>query len=103
MTTYINARTTDLNRRDFLGAATGLTLALTVAPNLAFMAEASAEAPLSPNVWLTIATDGSRRRARCRLGQGEADLPTRVDGEKIRQSGIRQLRLPDLGELRGAR
>src|SRR3984893_15909127 len=59
MTTHINARITDLNRRDFLGAATGLTLALTVAPDLAFMAEASAEAPLSPNVWLTIATDGT--------------------------------------------
>src|ERR1700726_3468840 len=59
MTTYINARTADLNRRDFLGAATGLTLALTVAPDFAFMAEASAESPLSPNVWVPIATDGT--------------------------------------------
>src|ERR1700730_15962675 len=50
----------DVNRRDFLAAATGLTLALTVSPDpLAFMGEALADAPLSPNVWLTIATDGT--------------------------------------------
>ncbi len=64
MTKHI-ARTTDVSRRDFLGAAAGLTLALTAAPDpLAFTDEglsgaALADAPLSPNVWLTIATDGT--------------------------------------------
>src|SRR6202045_2891684 len=64
MTKHV-ARTTDVSRRDFLGAAAGLTLALTAAPDpLAFMDEgfpgaAMADAPLSPNVWLTIATDGT--------------------------------------------
>src|ERR1700681_3412175 len=69
MTRQIDARATDLdrhgfNRRDFLGAATGLTLALTVSPDpLAFMdglaGEALADAPMSPNVWVSIATDGT--------------------------------------------
>src|ERR1700730_10053791 len=65
MTKYMDARTTDLSRRGFLGAATGLTLARTAAPDpLAFIDEglsgaALADAPLSPNVWLTIATDGT--------------------------------------------
>jgi isoquinoline 1-oxidoreductase subunit beta len=65
MTKHIDARTTDLSRRDLLGAAAGLTLALTAAPDpLAFIDEglsgaALADAPLSPNVWLTIATDGT--------------------------------------------
>ena len=65
MTKHIDMRTTDLSRRDFLGAAAGLTLALTAAPDpLAFIDEglagaALAEAPLSPNVWVTIATDGT--------------------------------------------
>src|ERR1700719_769042 len=64
MTKHI-ACTTDLSRRDFLGAAAGLTLALTAAPDpLAFIDEglsgtALADAPLSPNVWLTVATDGT--------------------------------------------
>src|SRR5579859_4450866 len=52
------APTTDISRRDFL-AATGLTLALTVAPDLAFVGEAAAEAPLSANLWVTIGTDGT--------------------------------------------
>src|SRR3984893_5829569 len=65
MTKYMDARTTDLSRRGFLGAAAGLTLALTAAPDpLAFTGEglsgaAMADGPLSPNVWLTIATDGT--------------------------------------------
>jgi isoquinoline 1-oxidoreductase subunit beta len=65
MTERIDPRTTDLSRRDFLGAATGLTLALTVTPDpLAMLGEgsegaAAAEGVLSPNVWLTIATDGT--------------------------------------------
>ena len=68
MTGRIDPRTTevsrrDFSRRDFLGA--GLTLALTVAPDpLAILGEspagaAMAEGALSPNVWLTIATDGT--------------------------------------------
>jgi isoquinoline 1-oxidoreductase beta subunit len=65
MTERIEPRPTDLSRRDFLGAAAGLTLALTVAPDpLAILGEdrsgaATAAAALSPNVWLTIATDGT--------------------------------------------
>jgi isoquinoline 1-oxidoreductase subunit beta len=48
----------DTNRREFLTGAAGLTLLLTVAPDT-FMGEAHADAPLSPNVWLTIAIDGT--------------------------------------------
>src|SRR5260370_6191738 len=65
MTERIDPRTTALSRRDFLGAATGLTLALTVTPDpLALVGaglsgEALADGLLSPNVWLTIATDGT--------------------------------------------
>src|ERR1700680_43707 len=60
MTKRTNARTNDLNRRDFLAAAAGLTLALTVSPDpLAFIGEALADAPMSPNVWVTIATDST--------------------------------------------
>jgi isoquinoline 1-oxidoreductase beta subunit len=64
MTERIDSRTTDLSRRDFLGAA-GLTLALTAVPDpLAMLSEdaagaALAESALSPNVWITIATDGT--------------------------------------------
>jgi isoquinoline 1-oxidoreductase subunit beta len=50
----------DIDRRDFVAAVAGFTLALTVFPDrLAFRGEALADAPLSPNVWLTIATDGT--------------------------------------------
>jgi isoquinoline 1-oxidoreductase beta subunit len=50
----------DLSRRHFLTGAAGLTLALTVAPDpLAFPDEALADAPMAPNVWVTIATDGT--------------------------------------------
>src|SRR3977135_3540763 len=67
MTRHIDARTTDptrrdFSRRDFFGAAAGLTLARTVAPDpLALLGEgeALADAPLAPNVWITIATDGT--------------------------------------------
>jgi len=59
MTKHLDMRT-DLNRRDFLGAATGFMLALTVAPDLRnFIGEALADAPASPNVWVSIATDGT--------------------------------------------
>ena len=49
-----------LNRREFLGTAAGLTLALTIAPEqFAGLDEARADAPLSPNAWLTITPDGT--------------------------------------------
>ena len=49
-----------LNRREFLGTAAGLTLALTIAPEpLAGLDEARTDAPLSPNAWLTITPDGT--------------------------------------------
>src|SRR5215470_3882509 len=63
MTKHLDPRATDLSRRDFLGTAAGLTFALTVAPDpLALIHEdpsgvALADGPLSPNVWITIATD----------------------------------------------
>jgi isoquinoline 1-oxidoreductase beta subunit len=69
MTKHIDTRTDfgrhDFSRRDFFGAAAGLTLALTVAPDpLALLGEgiageALADVPLSPNVWVTIAIDGT--------------------------------------------
>src|SRR5271163_496289 len=68
MTNHIDPRTDikarDISRRDFFGATAGLTLALTVAPDPGFVGrnsagEALAEVPLAPNVWVTIATDGT--------------------------------------------
>src|SRR5580704_4611739 len=48
-----------LSRRDFLGSAAGLTLALTILPEgFGGIDEASANAALSPNAWLTITPDG---------------------------------------------
>jgi isoquinoline 1-oxidoreductase subunit beta len=49
----------ELNRREFVSAAAGFTLALTVVPELTFSGEALADPPVWPNVWLTIATDGT--------------------------------------------
>jgi len=48
----------DSSRREFLTGVAGFTLLLTVAPET-FVGEASADAPLSLNIWLTIATDGT--------------------------------------------
>ena len=49
-----------LNRRDFLGTAAGLTLALTILPQrFGGMDEAVADASLAPNAWLTITPDGT--------------------------------------------
>ena len=54
----------ELSRRDLFRGAAGLTLALTVTPDpLALIGgmtgEARADAPASPNVWVSIATDGN--------------------------------------------
>src|SRR5260370_40449459 len=94
MTERIDPRTTDLSRRDFLGAAAGLTLALTVTPDpLAILGEdpsgtAKAEAALSPNVWLTIATDGTITivSPAAEMGQGTfttlpAGIPEELDAD----------------------
>jgi isoquinoline 1-oxidoreductase beta subunit len=49
-----------LNRRDFLGTAAGLTLALTILPErFAGMDEAVADGSLAPNAWITITPDGT--------------------------------------------
>jgi isoquinoline 1-oxidoreductase beta subunit len=49
-----------ISRRDFLGSAAGLTLALTILPEpFSGMDAAVAETSLSPNAWLTIAPDGT--------------------------------------------
>jgi isoquinoline 1-oxidoreductase beta subunit len=64
MTERIDPRAAGLSRRGFVGGA-GLTLALTVMPDPAALllsdaaGAAAAGAPLAPNVWLTIATDGT--------------------------------------------
>jgi isoquinoline 1-oxidoreductase beta subunit len=67
MTKHVNAPAMNrtMNRRDFLGAAAGLTFALTIAPDaLSLIDEAFADAPDSsapyaPNLWLKIAPDGT--------------------------------------------
>jgi len=62
-----------LSRRDFLGNAAGLTLALTILPEaFAGTNEAIADAPLSPNAWLTIMPDGTITIASpaAEMGQG---------------------------------
>src|SRR6202163_138342 len=50
----------NINRRDFLKeTAAGLTLALTIAADpSSIIGEAAADAPLAPNLWVTITTDG---------------------------------------------
>src|SRR5438552_13045844 len=58
MTQHRNMK--DINRRDFLGTAAGLTLALTLTPDpLAFTGEAQAQTAFAPSAWLNIATDGT--------------------------------------------
>src|SRR4051812_30489307 len=58
MTRQINRG--ELSRRDFLGSAAGLSLALTLTPDpLALTGEALADTAFAPNVWLTIAPDGT--------------------------------------------
>jgi hypothetical protein len=50
----------DLSRRDFLGGAAGLMLALAIAPGpRSFIGEALADTSASLNVWVMIATDGT--------------------------------------------
>ncbi len=53
--------TIEINRRSFLGSAVaGLTLGFTLVPDgLALAGAAPADTSLSPNLWLTIATDGT--------------------------------------------
>src|SRR5258708_32367801 len=49
-----------INRRDFLGTAAGLTLALAILPEpFGGVDEALADAPLSPNAWIAITPDGT--------------------------------------------
>src|SRR3954470_17164369 len=54
-------RSAAINRRDFLAGSAGLTLALTILPDAASGGGAAlaADAPLAPNAWITIASDGS--------------------------------------------
>src|SRR5579872_6185887 len=53
-------RHSKLSRRQVLGTAAGFTLALTLRPErFAGIEEALADAPLSPNAWLTITPDGT--------------------------------------------
>jgi isoquinoline 1-oxidoreductase beta subunit len=46
-----------ISRRNFLGGSAGLTFAFAVSPQLA--GEAMAQTSFGPNVWMTIATDGT--------------------------------------------
>jgi isoquinoline 1-oxidoreductase subunit beta len=62
-----------ISRRNFLGSAAGLTLALTILPEpFAGTNEAIADGPLSPNAWLTIMPDGTITIASpaAEMGQG---------------------------------
>src|SRR3954467_13391965 len=53
-------QTATIGRRDFLAGSAGLTLALTILPDaLPGSGAAHADAPLAPNAWITIATDGT--------------------------------------------
>src|ERR1700746_2993713 len=59
-TSASNNRQADINRRDFLAAASAFTLALTVSPDPRMLNdEARADAPLPLSVWVTISTDGT--------------------------------------------
>src|ERR1700686_715760 len=58
----MNQHTKIVNRRNFLKTTAGLSLALTIAPDaLSLIDDAFADAPAAytPNVWLTIASDGT--------------------------------------------
>src|SRR3979411_749979 len=67
----------NLNRREFLGTAAGLTLALTILPEqLAGLDEARADAPLSPNAWLTITPDGTITIVSPAADTGQGTFPT---------------------------
>src|SRR5712671_2667057 len=60
MTHRLGPRRRGVSRREFLATAAGVTFALTISPDpFALTGEAVADAPLSPNLWLTIATDGT--------------------------------------------
>src|SRR5882762_9737224 len=60
MTHRSGPRRPGVSRREFLATAAGLTFALTMSPDpFAPTGEAVADAALSPNLWLTIATDGT--------------------------------------------
>src|ERR1700704_717925 len=79
----------NMNRRDFLGTAAGLTLALTILPDpFAGTNEAVADASLSPNAWLTITPDGTITIASpaAEMGQGTSTplpviLPEELDAD----------------------
>jgi isoquinoline 1-oxidoreductase beta subunit len=63
----------DFSRRDFLGTAAGLTLALTLSPDpLAVTGEAEAQTLFAPGAWLNIAADGTITIASpaAEMGQG---------------------------------
>ncbi len=99
----------NINRRDFLATAAGITLGLTIAPD-PVMRTAGADTPLALDVWLTIATDGTitivspaaemgqgtfttlagraRRRARRRLVEGAHDPSAGLGRQEARQSAV---------------
>ena len=116
----------EISRRNFLSGTAGLTFAFAIGgkpDTLDFIGDASAQAAYSPNVWVTIATDGTITivSPAAEMGQGtlttlpaiiadeldadwskvRADPAAGVGGEEIRQSEL-QRRIPDLGQRVGA-
>jgi len=84
--THASGKDMSVSRRDFLATAAGLTLALTVSPDpVALAADTGADAPLTLNVWLTIATDGTITivSPAAEMGQGTFTTLPAVLGEEL--------------------
>ena len=111
----MNQHSKIVNRRDFLRTTAGLTLGADDRARCALAHRRRCRrraGGLAPNVWLTIAPDGTitivspaaemgqgtftsaaghhRRRARRRLDEGQAGLPAGLGRQEIRQSGIQR-------------
>ena len=83
---------THISRRGFLGSAAGLTFSLAVAGRpLDLIGEAGAQASYAPNVWLTIANDGtiSIVSPAAEMGQGRSRRCRRLSPRSSTPTGPR--------------